>query len=369
MKRRWHSRKPAITAIALLAISTLAAVLVLWSPLPLPDFMVRSLALHNTDWILANYRADRSRSRMTQIGRDLFAAWLEHNLVLDLERNDQEVPGTTDDAERLRIELEPLQTLFVAPDAVGAAASRSPAILRGTGYCDQINGFAAHRLARSFPHAQAWALVDPETGISPHTIGRVWSDQRNEWLYFDTFFQGVTIFRRNHGTTESLHEGAALDDRSLRPRDYPLEQWYGQMVDSGYVLVEYGPSFAGDLWFKTHKSPRPRVTSSGRERPRNGVSTRPPSELGGSRVARSYLQARMIHLLDGIEPAATAYRRTAALRPSNPEEAMLVRSAAHFAQRAGHVLDVEVLPSTTLSSTQSGRAEVACSPRLIRRTK
>ncbi|HUO84634.1 MAG TPA: hypothetical protein VM534_05915 [Thermoanaerobaculia bacterium] len=313
----------------------LLVALVLFAPIRVPASVLRPLTLASGDWILADFRNDRQVSRFTTLARKSWALWIEHQLVLHLDRRHGD-PTNGDDVERLLTEVGPLQRLFVSPDVVGASVSGSPAILRGVGYCDQINALAAHRLARSFPRAQAWALENPDTGISPHTIGRVWSGERNEWLYFDIFFDGVTVFRREGGRTEYLRRGSLLADPTASADRYPLEEWYGRMVDPGRVLVEYAPSFGGDLWLKRSSKFSPPSTARKRKERSSGerVATAPVS-LEDSRVARSFLEARLTHLLEAERQALVGYQRTAALEPRNAEEEMLMSVARRFSVMLG----------------------------------
>ncbi|HTL01291.1 MAG TPA: hypothetical protein VL243_03665 [Vicinamibacterales bacterium] len=173
----------------------------------------------------------------------------------------------------------------------------------GLGWCDQINAAVAHVAAHAFRKAQIYALYDPTRRTSPHTIGRVWSDERGDWLYFDAFFDVSLIFtRKEDGTLNFIAtDQRAIPSRGKAPREiYRLHGW---------VMNEYRPSYGGQIGVKLvnhfglggiEAPPRENVAEK---------APKPPAAYDQSifeRVARAYTAARMEALLDN-SPSRAAY--------------------------------------------------------------
>jgi len=111
----------------------------------------------------------------------------------------------------------------------------------GLGYCDQINGVVAHVASHRFRRAQLYALYDAAHKSSPHTIGRIWSDERHDWLYFDASFDTPIVFaKRGDGAPEFVDARA----RAIASRGRPAIDLYSL---PGWIMNEYRPSVAGQL--------------------------------------------------------------------------------------------------------------------------
>jgi hypothetical protein len=148
----------------------------------------------------------------------------------------------TDDVERIDYAIRRTQMRILNHIQLPHDPHDWPVLVAGFGYCDQINSAVAQILAHSFRHAQVYALYDPVTKSSPHSIGRVWSDQRHEWLYFDAFFDRPIVYRQlPGGHYEILNSPTVTYANRLPPlvNDYRL---------SGWVLKEYPAWWPEYLW-------------------------------------------------------------------------------------------------------------------------
>jgi len=165
----------------------------------------------------------------------------------------------------------------------------------GLGWCDQINAAVAHVAAHAFSKAQIYALYDPALKMSPHTVGRVWSDKRGEWLYFDAFFDVPVIFtRKADGTLNFI----TTDQRAIPSRGRASMEIYRL---HGWVMNEYRPSYGGQIGVGLLN----RLGLGGIEAPPKEIvaekAPRPPAPYDQSifeRVAREYTAARMNAVLD-----------------------------------------------------------------------
>jgi hypothetical protein len=115
-----------------------------------------------------------------------------------------------------------------------------PALIAGVGYCDQINGVVAMMAARHFEKAELFGLLEGD--VSVHTVGRVWSEQRREWLYFDALFGKPVIYTRDGrgrvAFVDVRDEGPVLSRPAAAPEIYRL---------SGTPFAPFSPSFGGIL--------------------------------------------------------------------------------------------------------------------------
>jgi hypothetical protein len=183
---------------------------------------------------------------------------------------------------------------------------RWSSLASGLGWCDQINGAAARVAAHAFKRAQLYALYDAAHKTSPHTIGRVWSDGRNDWLYFDAFYETPVVFaRKQNGAPEFV----AMGHTAMRSRGPAPEGVYRLR---GWVMNEYRPSFGGQIEARLVN----RLGLGGIEPPPPIIPVEPPTIVvvyDGSvfqRVAQAYARARMTDVLDD-SPNRDAYRAIA----------------------------------------------------------
>jgi hypothetical protein len=154
------------------------------------------------------------------------------------ERLDTE--NDRDEAALLRI-VAHVRELTLNQTQVPHAAKTWLSLASGLGYCDQINGVVAHVASHRFRRAQLYALYDAAHKSSPHTIGRIWSDERRDWLYFDASFDAPIVFaKRGDGVPEFVDARA----RAVVSRGRPAMDLYSL---PGWVMNEYRPSVAGQL--------------------------------------------------------------------------------------------------------------------------
>lgn len=174
-------------------------------------------------------------------------------------------------------------------------------LLRGFGYCDQINAAIASVAAHVFPRAQIYALYDPASQVTPHTIGRVWSPERNDWLYFDGHYDEPVIFTRR---VDGGIERVATISAPLPARGRAQPEWYSL---SGWVLNEYRASFAAYAAVKVAgRIGRSEVAPLAPQALPEPAFVPPAGRDDAvyARVSRAYAAARLDHLLDGGDASA-----------------------------------------------------------------
>jgi hypothetical protein len=185
MSRR---RSISIILLALVAI----AILVAFIPLPAP--LIRVAAIESAPWLVAPDSAD---GRFVRASKRIWRGYLQSSIAAYLAA-DVDDDSAGNDVFLLAGLIDRTRGLVVTtPEKLNRFdPAEMPAIISGVGYCDQINGVVAAAAAHHFKRAELFALFDGAARITPHTIGRVWSTRRHEWLYFDAFFEEPVIFRR-----------------------------------------------------------------------------------------------------------------------------------------------------------------------------
>lgn len=330
----------AMPRIVLRILAAVVSLVVLFSAiliLPFPARVTRGLVLACDDWILSDYNgADAmAHGAVLRASRRFLANLLEYKLICRL-RQDIRLPPQADDAQRVVAVVSPLKSLLLNQTGVPHSPSSWPIMISGLGWCDQLNGVAAKLLAGYFPVTQIYALYDPVMRVSPHTVGRVWSKQYADWLYFDIFYEEVVCFRKGaRGHAEILArahpivlEQAPESDEAARLRIYGL-------FEGGWVINEYRKTFAGYLLTKLRRAigPRPQLPQllvisdqfRGLPPPRFGPATRP------------YLQARLDHILGRPELALRTYADLAERYGQAPDPSLAVagRAAERFVEVLG----------------------------------
>ena len=216
--------------------------------LPLPQFAIRTLVTWSDDWILTDYTKSESKFSSVSIPmQKLLATFIEHNLIRQFESR-LNIKNELSDVDKLIVELGYLKSLIINQHVIMHNPSNRPIFLSGLGWCDQLNGVAGRLLAIKFPISQTFALVDPVNKKSPHTIGRVFSPDFKDWLYFDIFYDEVILFvrPRNEAVKFIARFNPQKSTRNLPPNDIELTLLY-EMLDDGWDLNEYSPSFGGYL--------------------------------------------------------------------------------------------------------------------------
>jgi hypothetical protein len=336
--RRRYGRIAAAAIVLLLLIVT---PLVVAPPAPVTSRLV----LLTGDWILSgSLGADAGRlPRLRYASRKIVASYLEHSLLAAYAR-EHPVEERGSDVERIVQALVPLRTLLVTQLEVPHVPTGWQSFISGVGYCDQVNGVAAHLLASSFPVAESFALFKEGYG-SPHTVGRVWSSEVNDWLYFDIFWGGTVVFRFRPGEGVQLlarvevaasRRGAPLSNADLR------DQY--QYVERGVSLNRYRSTFVGYLGQKVVQAVQLRslYATSVRSPVAPGLAPEDASlslatlpgavPLSGDPADRSafnreYLRARMEQVLDRPAEARVRFQRLS-LAPRMGGELDILREAA-----------------------------------------
>jgi hypothetical protein len=216
-----------------------------------------------------------------------------------------------------------------------------PVLVSGVGYCDQINGAVAIIAARRFQQAQLYGAYDKKLMTTPHTVGRVWSSQRKDWLYFDAFYDVPLIYTKAaDGTPHFLQPGAA--NRVVR-RGAPD---YSTYALPGWVIAEFKPTFGAYLWNRvaarvapaaavpTQTEATPALSALGTFQPAPIPAKTRFNDDAYAKISTDFVDARISDLLG--EPSADAYRSI-----SNDASAQLDERAEYVAEIAGKLADAQ----------------------------
>ena len=309
-----------------------------------PERLVRFVTLSSSDWILTDYRA---AGGVRAHARKFVALWLSTNYAARLAA-EVDAAAPRDDIERIEQTIRQVQLHILTGALVPHDPQSWPVFVSGIGDCDQINGAACRILAHWFARAEIYALLDPRTKASAHTVGRVWSVSRREWLYFDAGFDRPVVYRHPApGAVEILDPHAAIVDATRQP---PPTAVY---VLDGYVMNAYRPGYFGYLVSKlTHPippvpldqdGPAPAPAAASSSNAAAPAPVLPPPTVMNDAVFTSiraeYLRARIDDLCGDESQADQLYRRIAGSRAADLDyrAAELRLAAQHFvAVRAGN---------------------------------
>jgi hypothetical protein len=309
-----------------------AAALALLAVTP-PRMVARQILLTvSDDALFAPAETERTRYAVHK----LVGMYLEYTIAGKMARTAAARTDLHDDVARIAFVLGRANARMLSAAEIPHASQDWPVLVSGVGYCDQINGAVARILAHSFPHAQLFALRDPSTGTSPHTIGRVWSNERNEWLYFDGFYAQVVFRKLPAGGVEVLSNADA--DRGLGAGVL------GVYAYPGWVMSEYPPTFPaflassiGKRWHpweapplspQTASAPVAQAAPVAAVPPIAATLAPPPDEAASHRVAKTYVQARADDLFGDPEQAKKRYRAVAAATGELDPRVKILQAAA-----------------------------------------
>jgi len=215
-------------------------------------------------------------------------------------------------------EITRLNYLMVSQNSVKHPAASWRVFLSGIGYCDQLCAVAAIVLAEKFSSSQTVDIIDPSTAES-HTIGRVWSSDYNDWLYFDCFLdEEVIVFRKVQSEPPQILARRKTPWTTPPPTVSPdhramLGRFYNQ-AERGVILNEYTASFGRYLGRRVRIGIRKRtlipawskrVSMSGSIRRDQAMHGQGSSDVG----LRDYLEARLEHILGSPSRAALLYAK------------------------------------------------------------
>ena len=246
-----------------------------------------------------------------------------------------------DDVARIDFALKRVQLRTLTPEQVPHAPHHWPVLVAGFGFCDQVNAGVAQVLAHSFRSAQIYALYDPKAKTSPHTVGRVWSDQWHDWLYFDAFTDPPMVYRHLLGGGIEILNHAQANHRGRRQP--PLEAY----ALDGWTLNEYSSSFglyvskkiASSILGRETVPPGPLdVIAASPPPPPENVTPLSPSPLPPPRnpavyrrVAKAYIDARASDLFGDVQQAKRQYLAIAGDREAGQDDlAAVLQNAARF---------------------------------------
>ena len=156
-------------------------------------------------------------------------------------------PEINSEVDAIQIVTERIDSLIISGfefDHLPIYQTTFPNIVRGYGWCDQVNSAVAFTLHELIDGVVAYALVDPETGISNHTCARVNSASLGV-VYIDAWLKDIRYF----GFEDSLTEkGKQIIPRHRDIRQHNLAHGIGlpseaRNYPSGYVFNKYTFSY------------------------------------------------------------------------------------------------------------------------------
>lgn len=356
-----RARIPRAAAWWTAVLALLLAAYPLVGPLPRP--VVRALVEANGEWMLGNYldSPDGSPQRLRNARRKVLVTVALHDLAGEVARRHR-APRDEGDLRRLLAVLVPLKEAFLNPHEVPHHPSDWPVLLSGLGYCDQVNGAAALVLAKLFPASQTYNIWDPER--RGHTIGRVWSDEYSDWLYYDLFYDEVVVFRRSAdgirllarkrpesvpGARDGMRGDAYLHFLGYVGGGAPMNEF--RSTAGAYIASKVAAAVSQRTLRSVAPSRVGAAPTIGPAAPLVPQGASPfapllpapgePAAAGAAdpaavrRTREAYLEARLEHLSGSRERAASLYREAAAagLRSADPDARVLGEAASLFLAR------------------------------------
>jgi hypothetical protein len=358
---QFRSRRALLSVVAFLILAFALTVLFV----PPPKALLRRLILTSSPLQLEGPKRDESR--ITSAGKRLLRAYTNVSMAYYLADRAMQTGG--DDEVVLGNMMAEVRTMVINPrkaDQIRHSTAVWPALLSGVGYCDQLNAIVCRMAAHHFSKSELIALYLPDGQMSPHTVGRVWSKQRNDWLYFDAFYKTPVIFTRApNGTPHflSANAGGAMPTReSVSPTIYGLQGWKLSDFRSTFGMYLFDRVLSRDsesvaeMSAPKHTTPAPHPTiypKPAATLTNGAILSARPAELVVEEVAptgervpvrqcdvfrsvtRAYAVARVSHLFG--RPDRNAYRavaRQSRLADRDDRAAEIANAAARFAALA-----------------------------------
>ncbi|HEX2834603.1 MAG TPA: hypothetical protein VHW00_16445 [Thermoanaerobaculia bacterium] len=325
-------RIPSRRSLLFLGSLFLAALMVVVLFVPPPQMVLRWLIVTSAPFLLDAPSA--SESRIGHSAKELVRVYMNVGTCYHLAKkvlhgggSDEEILGRMV-AEARAIIVSPRKAADIRHDTV-----EWPALISGVGYCDQINAVVCRMATHHFPKAELVALYTPKD-VSPHAIGRVWSEEKKTWLYFDAFFAKPVVFTRDpNGKARFAPVNAGGFGRSR----FEISQTIYNL--DGWTLSDFPDTFGMYLWTRLVRrgnggeaapvqqrtvvasASEPPATYDGNgqilsQRPPDAFAPAPIEEHEGlrntrvfSRVVRQYAAVRVKHLFG--KPDRNAYRAIA----------------------------------------------------------
>jgi hypothetical protein len=299
--------------LLLLLVALLAQILYL----PLPQFLLRPVALQSAAWLVNE--ADAPPSAAEAVAHKFVGEMVQQSLLSHFHAAGPDYQGR-DDARFAGEQLLRLRRTLLSQKELYHEAMQGPVALTGLGWCDMQNALGGRLLAHDFDQVSIIGVRDDASG-GGHSFGRFWSPQYNSWLYFDVWAEVVSVFRqRGDGVADYLYEAPVWKGPIRWPGDIALLRPYHAKAAHGFVHNHLQASTGGYFGHRLLNLLRYGTTAPGEAiGPLNALaalalepSTRvaPPKS---SAAAKLYVAARIDHLLGQKHDALASYRQAARL--------------------------------------------------------
>ncbi|HEX8173347.1 MAG TPA: hypothetical protein VF824_22625 [Thermoanaerobaculia bacterium] len=307
-------RVPRRFVVLALLLALVIAAAPLFVPLPAP--ILRPLTIASATLLLDD---TAQHGFVAAAARRLLSTYIQMSLATRVA--ERATAGAQNDVEALAGIARTVAATTVTASASLDAPHYGPVLLFGRGFCDQINSGVAMVAARRFGRVELFAMYDPKTHESPHTVGRVWSRERNEWLYFDAFYSPVIYDRTADGKARVLAAGGGprYIGRYTPPlRFYDFSGWPTAPFHRTFVAQVVARAGQQRIVPSGLSDERQMTTAASSAAPKGlipsaipGVTLDTSSDKAFRHVARRFMAVRFDEIVTGkTDPAA--YRAIAA---------------------------------------------------------
>lgn len=200
-----------------------------------PRMLVKRVAIASSGWLMSG--SVPSDGAVTRLAKRFLGAYVQTSIAGNLAKGIETSPES--DEQVLHRMMVIVRDKTFNHLQFGHAPQTWPILVSGAGYCDQINAAVATLAAHRFPRAEVFAMWDPVRKISPHTIGRVWSPQKKDWLYYDAFFAEPVVYTMDAKGPHFLRADAS----AMIPRRGQPDAGLYEL--RGYAMGNFTPTFAG----------------------------------------------------------------------------------------------------------------------------
>jgi hypothetical protein len=294
--------------LLLVAIAALAVQLLF---LPLPKFVIRPVAENSAAWLLNDNGVPPSG--LDGAMQKLVGEMLQQSLIAHFHSSGPE-HRIGNDAAFAGAQLRRLRPMLINQKELYHDPAKGPIALSGLGWCDMANGLAGRLLAHDFDHVQIVGVRDSASG-GGHSFGRFWSEQFDDWLYFDIWAEEIFVFRAQKGrAVEYLFNSRPLANGVKWPDDVALVKEFHARAREGFVHNKLQASVGSYVFHRLANLVRHgSMTAAEALAPLEiaaaqsaGPSLRvaPPAK---SRAITSYATARVEHFLGNRDQAAALY--------------------------------------------------------------
>ncbi len=203
---------------------------------PLPYTAVKYLTLAIPEQFIPAMGTVKSASLLTSA--------IELKLQIEFQRILSDNPDKMNDKDYIIAKISNVRDLVITQRhlqgvKIAGGASTGQGLVRGFGYCDQINGVLALALMPSFERSDLFALSDGQ--YSPHSLVRLSAPQLGE-IYADAW-SDVPVFQIGRVSASNIPTFEAVKP-SLQATLPRIDQSY---LENGFVLNSY------DFWYRVEK--------------------------------------------------------------------------------------------------------------------